>query len=176
VGIEDDSPDSEWECPSCDSPFRVREDDDGNLYGVLRKQRSTAIEDGESRRRRRRRDDDDDVGDLPRQPTGIDGFDHLSDDEVSRELENGARFVIYSYCISIVVLTFKQSSSVHFVRADESRFLKGLPYTLISLVVGWWGFPFGLIYTPWCIISNCAGGTDVTDEMLSAVPQRRADY
>jgi hypothetical protein len=113
----------------------------------------------------------------PREATGIDGFDHLSDEEVSRELANGAKFVIYSYCISILVLTFKQPSAIHFVRSDESRFLKGLPYTMISMIVGWWGFPFGIIYTIWCIISNSAGGTDVTAEMLGGVPQQQhGDY
>ena len=35
-------------------------------------------------------------------------------------------------------------------------------YTLVSLVFGWWGFPFGLIYTPMALITNLSGGRDVT--------------
>ncbi|HZZ78965.1 MAG TPA: hypothetical protein VFE62_10630 [Gemmataceae bacterium] len=97
------------------------------------------------------------------------GMDGLSDEDLDYELKNGARFVIYSYCISVIILTFKQPSAIHFVRSNESRFVKGLPYSAISMLAGWWGFPFGFIYTPWCLISNCAGGTDVTDEVLSAM-------
>lgn len=104
------------------------------------------------------------------------GLEGLSDEEINEELQNGARFVLYSYCISVIVLTFKQPSAIYFVRADESRFLKGLPYTLLSLVVGWWGIPFGLIYTIWCVASNSSGGTDVTDEVIGAIGQPQREY
>jgi hypothetical protein len=96
------------------------------------------------------------------------GMEGLSDEEIRDELAMGARFVIYSYCISIIILTFKRPSAIYFVRANESRFVKGLPYTLLSLVAGWWGIPFGIIYTIWCVIENSCGGRDVTDEMMGA--------
>jgi hypothetical protein len=108
--------------------------------------------------------------------TEIVGLDGISDAEFESELQNGARFVMYSYCISVVILTFKQPSAIHFVRSNESRFLKGLPYTLLSMLTGWWGIPFGLIYTIWCIASNSAGGTDVTAEVLSAMAPRERRY
>jgi hypothetical protein len=31
-------------------------------------------------------------------------------------------------------------------------------YTLTSLLFGWWGFPWGLIYTPQAIYRNLCGG------------------
>lgn len=102
------------------------------------------------------------------------GIDDLTDQEINRELQNGAKFVMYSYCISIIILSFKQPSAIYFVRSDESRFAKGLPYTLLSMVVGWWGIPFGLIYTIWCIASNSSGGVDVTEEVLGAMSQPQA--
>lgn len=97
------------------------------------------------------------------------GLEGLSDAEINRELQNGARFVIYRYCISIVVLSFMRPSAIHFVRCNESRFAKGVPYTMLSLVLGWWGIPFGLIYTVWSVASNCSGGVDVTDEILNSL-------
>jgi hypothetical protein len=105
------------------------------------------------------------------------GLDGMSDEEFNDELQNGAKFVVYSYCISVIILSFKQPSAIQFVRGHESRFLKGFPYTLISLVTGWWGIPFGIIYTIWCIAANSAGGTDVTAEVLDAMApvQRQRD-
>ena len=94
------------------------------------------------------------------------GMDGLSDADVRRELSQGAKFVVFEYTISVIVLTFKRSSDVHFLRAGESAFAKSLPYTLISLFLGWWGFPFGLIYTPMSLITNLSGGRDVTAQML----------
>jgi hypothetical protein len=107
------------------------------------------------------------------------GLDGMSDQEFNEELQNGARFVVYSYCISVIILSFKQPSAIHFVRSSESRFVKGLPYTLISFIAGWWGIPFGIIYTIWCIAANSAGGTDVTAEVLgvmSPAQRHRDDY
>jgi len=104
------------------------------------------------------------------------GLDGISDEEFNHELQCGARFVIYSYCISVIILTFKRPSAIYFVRSGESRFVKGLPYTLLSLVVGWWGIPFGIIYTIWCVASNSAGGTDVTDEIVGAMSQSYRDF
>jgi hypothetical protein len=102
------------------------------------------------------------------------GIEGMSDQELDEELRNGARLLAYSYCISILILTFKQPSAIHFVRSDESRFLKGLPYTLISFIAGWWGIPFGIIYTIWCIVANSAGGSDVTAEVVGVMsPSQR---
>jgi hypothetical protein len=44
-----------------------------------------------------------------------------------------------------------------------------MPYTLLSAVAGWWGFPFGLIFTPISIIQNLAGGKDVTGHFRAAL-------
>src|SRR3954470_11086318 len=57
------------------------------------------------------------------------GLDGLSNEEIREELERGARFVVFEYCISIIVLTFKRSSAIHFVRSDEGTFGKGLRIT-----------------------------------------------
>lgn len=92
------------------------------------------------------------------------GIEGLSLGEIDDELQNGGKFVIYQYCISIIIMSFKRGSNIYFVRAGESAFAKGFKYTLLSLVLGWWGIPWGPIYTIGTVITNCRGGKDVTEE------------
>jgi hypothetical protein len=95
------------------------------------------------------------------------GIEGMTVDQVTDEVRRGGRFVIFSYCISALVVTFKRGSDVHFIRAGGSPLGASMPFTLLSLFLGWWGFPFGLIYTPICIITNLSGGKDVTAEMMN---------
>lgn len=97
------------------------------------------------------------------------GLDGLSDQDIRTELQRGGKFVVFSYCVSLLVVTFKRGTDVHFIRAGEGTFLKSLPWTVLSLLLGWWGFPFGLIYTPWAVIENLSGGKDVTGQVLGAL-------
>jgi hypothetical protein len=96
----------------------------------------------------------------------IAGTEGLSNRQIQEELAQGARFVVFEYCISVIILTFKRSSGVHYLRPGESALVKGLPYTLISLLLGWWGFPFGIIFTPMALYKNLSGGRDVTALVL----------
>ncbi|HEX6986100.1 MAG TPA: hypothetical protein VF170_12035 [Planctomycetaceae bacterium] len=97
------------------------------------------------------------------------GLEGLTHEDLAQELDRGARFVVYQYCVSVLVLTFTRGTNIYFVRSDESRMAKGLPWTALSLAFGWWGFPFGLIFTPVTVIRNLLGGKDVTDEVLAAL-------
>jgi hypothetical protein len=93
---------------------------------------------------------------------GIDGKTYQT---LQQDLHGGAKFVIFQYCISIVILTFKRSSNIHFVPAGSSAVQKGLGFTLLSLVAGWWGIPWGPIYTVAAVANNLQGGRDVTSEV-----------
>lgn len=101
----------------------------------------------------------------------IQGIEGLSPEDIQRELRNGGKFVVFSYAVSIVVLTFRRKSDVHFLRAGENAVVAGLPYTLLSLFLGWWGFPWGLIYTPMALATNLSGGEDVTTEVRRLLPR-----
>jgi hypothetical protein len=85
-------------------------------------------------------------------------------------VDRGARFVVYQYSISAIIITFRRNSAVQFVKAGESAVTKGIPYILISLVLGWWGFPWGFIFTPQAIYRDLKGGTDVTSVVLTYLP------
>jgi hypothetical protein len=51
---------------------------------------------------------------------------NLSVDELNFELQRGAKFVVYYYCISLVVVTFRRGSDIHFIRSGESRVFQGM--------------------------------------------------
>lgn len=95
--------------------------------------------------------------------------DIKSGGELQQEIQQGGKFVMFQYCISILVLTFKRSSNIYFIRHEENAALKSLPFTLLSLVLGWWGIPWGPIYTVQSVWVNFKGGRDVTSEVLSSM-------
>jgi len=97
------------------------------------------------------------------------GAEGLSAEDIRAEVDRGARLVIYTYCISIVVVTFKRSSDIYFVKPGQSCVVKGLPYTLLSLLLGWWGIPWGFVYTIEALIVNLRGGKDITRELVAAL-------
>lgn len=99
----------------------------------------------------------------------INGTEGMSGQELPFELQRGGRFVMFQYTISILVLTFHRGSDIYFVRAGEGTVLKGLPYTVLSLVAGWWGIPGGPIYTIGSVFTNLGGGKDVTNEVQAAL-------
>jgi len=102
------------------------------------------------------------------------GIEGLDGQQLASELQLGGRFVIYQYCISILILTFKRPSDIYFVRAGESAVGKGLGFSLISLLLGWWGIPWGPIHTIGSFITNFRGGKDVTQEVLASLKQQSA--
>jgi hypothetical protein len=91
--------------------------------------------------------------------------------QLQAELNQGARFVFFTYVISLGIVTFRRSSAIIYKAPNESAWVKGLPYSLLSLLMGWWGIPFGFIYTPIALYSNFNGGVDVTDEVAAQVLQ-----
>jgi hypothetical protein len=84
-------------------------------------------------------------------------------------VENGARLVLFQYVISVVILSFRRNTSIQLVAPGQSPVVKGMPFTLVSFLFGWWGFPWGLIYTPQVLYRNLKGGTDVTDGVLAVL-------
>lgn len=76
---------------------------------------------------------------------------------------------MYYYCISLLVITFRRGSDVHFIRAGESSVAKGWLWSLLTVLMGWWGIPWGPIYTVQSLAVNLRGGKDVTAEMVNAL-------
>lgn len=102
----------------------------------------------------------------------INGLENISPQMLSQEIQRGAKFVFFEYCISIIIITFKRSSGIYFIRAGESTAGKSAMFTAISLLLGWWGFPWGPIYTIASLYTNLSGGKDVTMEVMNALGGR----
>jgi len=97
------------------------------------------------------------------------GIENMSPEQLKGEVAAGGRFVIYQYCISVVVVSFKRGSDIYFIRAEDNAVTKGLLFTLCSLVLGWWGIPWGPIWTIATIVTNLRGGRNVTAEVLRSL-------
>jgi hypothetical protein len=106
----------------------------------------------------------------------IQGIEGMNVGDVQQQVQQGGKFVVFGYAMSFLVISLRRSSDVVFIKPGQSAVMRGLPYTLLSFFLGWWGFPWGLIYTPMVIIQNLGGGKDVTAEVMSvlgvSVPQQ----
>jgi hypothetical protein len=85
------------------------------------------------------------------QPQGVEG---MSVRQVEEEVARGGRFVMFTSCISFLVITLRRPTGV---------------YTLLSLALGWWGFGWGFIYTPMAVFEKPSGGKVVTAEVMESL-------
>ena len=95
--------------------------------------------------------------------------DIKSGGQLQQEIQQGGKFVVYQYCISVLVITFKRTSNIYFISHEQNTIVNGLPFTLLSLILGWWGIPWGPIYTIESVWVNFNGGRDVTKEVLASM-------
>ncbi len=100
---------------------------------------------------------------------GVKGIAGMSGGQLDMEIGRGGRFVVFEYAISLVLITFKRRSDAIFIKAGEGTFFKALPYILLTLVLGWWGFPWGPIYSISALVTNLRGGLDVTGQIHGAL-------
>src|SRR5262245_36721027 len=97
------------------------------------------------------------------------GISNLSREQLMSDVQHGGRFVVYQYCFSVIVLTFKRPSDVYYIAPQRSAFLTGLRFSLVSLILGWWGISWGPIWTVSTIAKNCMGGVDVTGAVVAGM-------
>ena len=104
----------------------------------------------------------------------IQGTEGMAPDQIRFEIQRGAKFVFYYYCVSLLVITLRRSSPVYFVPAGQSSFSKGLPWTLLTFFLGWWGIPWGPIYSIQSLVVNLGGGKDVTADIAAKLQPAQA--
>ena len=102
------------------------------------------------------------------------GTEGMSAHQIEFEIQRGGKFVFYQYCISIVILTFRRPSDIYFLRSGENAVVKGLPFSLLTLLAGWWGIPWGPIYSVQSLVTNFRGGKDVTAEIAASMAAKTA--
>jgi hypothetical protein len=97
------------------------------------------------------------------------GIGRMTVGEMRALVKNGARFVVFEYVLSLLIVMRRRTSPVFFVRPSESVFWRCLPYNLLTLVLGWWSFPFGPAYTIGAVRDNLRGGHDVTAQVIDDI-------
>lgn len=65
-------------------------------------------------------------------------------EELESNMSKGGKFVIFTYAISIILVTFRRSSDIYYIKSDEYRISHGFQYLLLSFFLGWCGAPWGL--------------------------------
>lgn len=105
----------------------------------------------------------------------IKNIDGLSVSQIKEIVNKGGKFVIFPYTISFFIMTLKRSSTIYFIRSEESSLKHSYPYVLLNFFIGWWGLPWGPIYTIGALYNHIKGGKDITQEVLSELIQNDPD-
>ncbi len=93
----------------------------------------------------------------------------FSAEELQQKAEKGARFVQFSYTVSLILVSFQRTSGIYLVNPGERARKTGMPFTILSFLFGWWGIPSGPKKTFESIRTNWKGGKDVTDEVTATI-------
>ncbi len=91
---------------------------------------------------------------------------HMTTAELKQKVAAGAKFVYFEYTVSIVVATFKRPTDIYFIDANESAAKHSWHLSTLTGIMGWWGIPWGPIYTIGTFVTNFGGGKDVTAEVM----------
>jgi hypothetical protein len=76
----------------------------------------------------------------------------------------------FRFCASAVWVT-ETVPSGYYIRGHHNTTLAALFFSLLSLLTGWWGLPWGLIRTPQTIFRNLLGGTESRVSDLLGMPR-----
>lgn len=106
----------------------------------------------------------------------IQNIEGMSAAQIREGIANGGKFVFYKYCISIIVMTFNRPSDIYYIAPGKSAVVPGLSWFFINLILGWWGIPWGPIYTLGNLFSTLSGGKDVTSEVMASINQSDPQY
>jgi hypothetical protein len=93
--------------------------------------------------------------------------------ELCRLIAGGSRCVRFEFCFSLLFVTVRRQSPIYLTNSWQQRYLRGLGYSFLALLLGPWGVPWGLFWTPWAIWVNATGGADCTHEVLAALETAR---
>jgi hypothetical protein len=101
----------------------------------------------------------------------IKNIEGLRVSQIRDMVQQGGKFVVFPYTVSFILMTLKRSSDIYFIKADENTFKYSYGYVLLNLIVGWWGIPWGPIYTIGSAYHHVVGGKDLTQAVMSHLLQ-----
>ena len=105
----------------------------------------------------------------------IKNIEGLSVAQIKELVSQGAEFVYFPYTVSFVLMTLKRTSSIYFIRPYEGKFKYSYKHFGVNALFGWWGIPWGPIYTIGSMYHQLSGGKDVTQAVLSDLIQNDPD-
>lgn len=97
----------------------------------------------------------------------IEGSERLTASRLLDEIPRGGRFTSYTTCVSIVVATIRRPSPIQYVSPRHSHLASGFRHVWPTLLMGWWGLPWGPIRTIESLVNYLHGGTDLTEAVLT---------
>jgi len=93
-------------------------------------------------------------------------------EEVRTCIASGAHLVRFEFCFSLLFFTIRRQSPLYLTHSWQDRYLRGLGYSVLALLLGPWAVPWGLIWTFWAIWVNLTGGVDETEGVLARLDSR----
>lgn len=105
----------------------------------------------------------------------IKNIEGLRVSQIKDLVRQGGRFVVFPYTISFLIMTLKRSSDIYFIKADENSIKYSYGYVLLNLFIGWWGLPWGPIYTIGSLYHHIGGGKDITDAVMNHLVQHNPE-
>mgnify|MGYP001574082852 CR=1 FL=1 len=89
-----------------------------------------------------------------------------SKEQLLAAIHNGARFVVFQYCVSVVALSMVRYSPAILI-LDTTRIEEKVSYyNRLSRFFGWWSIPYGISETLRSIRLNSSGGIDMTEDIM----------
>ena len=108
------------------------------------------------------------------EPLALAGVDPITPEELRWRVGEGWRCVRFEVCISFLIATVRRHSPVYLTDSWQNRYILGMSYNAVSLLLGPWGVPWGLLWTARALWTNLTGGVDVTDELLERLDENPA--
>ena len=79
-------------------------------------------------------------------------------------IERGQVIVVFPYVVSLLFITWTGVSTFYIVDSSYNTLKIGWKYCLLTSLLGWWGFPHGIISTL-AVLNETWCGVDVTDSV-----------
>lgn len=91
-----------------------------------------------------------------------------------RTITEATEITRFQACLSFLILTTRFPS--RFLFAEQGNlFSIGSTYTIVTLLLGWWGIPWGPVYTIQTLYQNLRGGQKQTiSEILKTMEKAAA--
>lgn len=94
----------------------------------------------------------------------------------SQRITLDTELVRHHLVFSAIILSSRMQTR-WIIKGKEPRFWNAVAASLYTLFYGWWGIPFGLIWTPVAVVKNLAGSTTIrVADLLQPAPPKPVGF